>query len=119
MDIFGKFLSEKLISKMGLMFILMVRFFFLKFTITNIMKIKKKDISDEIVVNHKRNFINPLNGANTQKIERFWRDLKKSQKIYHGISRDEVDSHVAEAVWRKNRNITLENSFVEAIELIR
>lgn len=71
------------------------------------------------VVNHKRNFINPLNGANTQKIERFWRDLKKSQKLYHGISRDEVDSHVAEAVWRKNRNVTLENSFIEAIELIR
>ena len=71
------------------------------------------------VVFHNQNFMNPVNGANTQKIERFWRDAKKCKRLYEGIQRKEVESHVAEAVWRKNRRVNLKNSFAEALELIR
>ena len=71
------------------------------------------------VVNHSVNFVDPITGANTQKIERYWRTLKTARKQYGGVPREEVESHVAEAVWRHNCQVDKKNCFYKAIELIR
>ena len=70
-------------------------------------------------VNHSQNFVDPNTGAHTQHIERYWRKIKKMKKKYEGVPRGEVESHVAEAIWRNNCMVKKGNCFVKALELIR
>lgn len=70
-------------------------------------------------VNHSQNFIDPITGANTQLIERYWQIIKAAKQRYKGIPGSEVKSHIAEAVWRNNCGVQKENAFEKAIELIR
>ena len=70
------------------------------------------------VVNHSQNFINPVDGTHTQKIERFWRGLKDIRKKYQGIPESEIDSHIQEYLWRRSRNVSYKNCFQEAIYML-
>ena len=69
-------------------------------------------------VNHSTNFIDPNTGAHTQNVERMWRDLKFVKKKYNGFHREEIDSHLAEFLWRKNKKVNIKNCFRKALELI-
>ena len=70
------------------------------------------------VVNHSQNFVNPIDGTHTQKIERFWRGLKDVRKRYQGIPNSEIDSHISEFLWRRMRKVTINNCFEEAIYML-
>lgn len=76
----------------------------------------KKDFI-HMSVNHSQNFIDPITGANTQRVERLWKELKRINKRYEGIPRDQVQSHLAEFIWRRN-NINYNDPFLKAVELI-
>lgn len=71
-----------------------------------------------MTVNHSKNFVDPNTGANTQRIERLWRELKKINRRYEGIPRDSVQSHLAEFIWRRNEVGENEDPFMKAVELI-
>ena len=40
-----------------------------------------------MVVNHSKNFVNPLTGAHTQNVERMWREVKRIRRMYEGLPR--------------------------------
>ena len=69
-------------------------------------------------VNHSKNFVDPVDGTHTQKIERFWRGLKGVRTRYQGIPSSEIDSHIKEYLWRKARNVNDKNAFEEAIFML-
>lgn len=71
-----------------------------------------------LTVDHSKNFINPENGANTQTIERMWRELKRINKKYEGIPRSKINEHISEFIWRNNIVNNSYNKFQEAISLI-
>ena len=70
-------------------------------------------------VNHATNFVDPVTGANTQRIERMWKSLKEKKKRMQGIRRDQADQYVGEFLvryqWRR-QGIT---KFAGTLELIR
>ena len=70
-------------------------------------------------VNHSENFVDPITGTHTQNIERYWLTMKEMRNRHKGVSRSEVESYVAEAVWRHNEGVKNRNSFIKALELIR
>ena len=68
---------------------------------------------NHLTVNHQKNFVNPTNGCNTQKIERSWLESKKrilSNK--RGVLKQHIQSHLDEICWRyskgKNPDLFLE-----------
>ena len=70
-------------------------------------------------VDHSKNFVDPETGVHTQNIERLWRELKDVLKRYRGIPKEEVDSHVAEFLWRRNKGVKRENAFIETIHMLQ
>jgi transposase-like protein len=52
-------------------------------------------------VNHSENFIDPITGANTQKIERYWKEGKIRFKTIRRPS-NMMQSHLDEIAWRIN-----------------
>ena len=70
-------------------------------------------------VNHKYNFVDPATCDHTQNIERYWRTLKFDKLLYGYWERNEIQTHVAEAVWRHNVKIKRQNAFKKAIELLK
>lgn len=70
-------------------------------------------------VNHSTNFVNPNNGANTQRVERLWRELKALKKFYNSFRMDELDKYVAEFQWRYEFIKSPEMAFDAAIDLIK
>ena len=72
-----------------------------------------------ITVNHNNHFVDPLTGANTQRVERMWRALKEKNKRMQGIRRWQADSYVCEfllqQLWRRNGKSPFEGT----LELIR
>ena len=71
-----------------------------------------------LTVNHSTNFVNPITGSHTQNIERMWRELKRVRRRYEGISRSDVDEHIAEYLWREREKVNRENCFAMAIILL-
>jgi transposase-like protein len=69
-------------------------------------------------VNHSTNFVDPQTGSYTQNVERMWRDLKRIKKLYEGVNRVDIDAHIAEYLWRANKEVDTENAFGEGILLI-
>lgn len=57
-----------------------------------------------LTVNHSKNFVNPVNGANTQKIESYWSHLKFFLKNRHTRDAGDYNDYVREWCFRKNCN---------------
>ena len=53
-------------------------------------------------VNHSKNFVDPVTGANTQKIEAIWRPLKVAMRVGGPNFTKEIDLRIAEYWWRWN-----------------
>lgn len=73
---------------------------------------------EHLTVDHSKNFVNPINGANTQTIERMWRELKKINKKYEGIPRNKINEHISEFILRNNIINNSYNKFQAAVALI-
>ena len=73
---------------------------------------------NHLKVNHSTNFVDPVTGVHTQNIERLWRGLKDIRKRYQGIPKSELESHIAEFVWRNVNKVDYENAFIKAIHLL-
>lgn len=71
-----------------------------------------------LTVNHSENFVDPDTGADTQEIERLWREMKMCNKKSNGINRCHVYSHIGEFIWRRNEIINGKDPFLSAIELM-
>ncbi|CAJ0585372.1 unnamed protein product, partial [Mesorhabditis spiculigera] len=53
-------------------------------------------------VNHKENFVKPGHPqVHTQTVERMWRPLKDAVRSRHGTDEGQVESYVAEGIWRQ------------------
>lgn len=68
-------------------------------------------------VNHSIQFMNGI--INTQKVERFWREVKEVKARYRGVPHDEIEYHLAEFFWRFNNDVEIENAFEKTLELIK
>ena len=69
-----------------------------------------------LTVNHSKNFVDPLSGAHTQKIESSWRALKL--RISRGgvnVKKDLAGLHFAEFLWFKKYH---ENAFDNMVKHI-
>src|SRR5262249_24067904 len=65
-------------------------------------------------VNHTQNFVNPVNGAHTQRIVSSWRHLKK--KLLHaGIPRVSLGMHLCEYLWRKENKRVGTDDFLQMV----
>lgn len=80
--------------------------------------LSKSNEYTHLTVDHSKNFVNPDNGANTQTIERLWRELKKINKKYEGIPRNKVNEHISEFTWRYNVLNNTNTKFMKAVKLI-
>ena len=69
-------------------------------------------------VNHSQNFVDPETKANTQMVERLWRELKRINKRYEGIPVSKVNEHISEFMWRCNAIENENQKFLYAIKLI-
>lgn len=70
------------------------------------------------VVDHHKNFVNPIDGTHTQTVERMWREVKRVKRRYEGISHKDMDDHISEYLWRENFHVNPNNAFEMAIQLI-
>lgn len=62
-------------------------------------------------VNHSINFVDPVTGANTQRIERSWKAAKERNKRQNGTHRHMLDSYLCEFMWRNRVKVLLLNAF--------
>ena len=60
-------------------------------------------------VNHKENFVDPKTKTHTQHIERMWREVKRVNRRYESINRNDIDTHLAKYQWRERNQVSLEN----------
>ena len=51
--------------------------------------------------NHRRNFVDPLDGTHTNCVENFWKNIKMKFKIMAGVQRTVLESLLAEYMWRQ------------------
>lgn len=68
-------------------------------------------------VNHSIQFVN--GETNTQKIERFWKEVKEVKSRYRGVPHNEIEFHLSEFFWRFNNDVDTENAFEKTLELIK
>ena len=67
-------------------------------------------------VNHKFNFVNPIDGCNTQSVESLWNKLKRRIKKLMGVDYSLLNSYLKEWMWKDN---IAKNDFNEFLELIK
>ena len=54
-----------------------------------------------LTVNHSTNFVDPLTGATTNRVESQWQKVKQKNKARYGTGRGTLDSHLGEFMWRQ------------------
>lgn len=64
-------------------------------------------------VNHSKNFLDPLTGANTQTIESSWRSVKRSLKT--GIRSDYLAEHLCEYLYRREVKMNKQDAFMHFV----
>ena len=67
-------------------------------------------------VNHKLNFFNPVTGAHSQNVESYWNKQKLRSKVMKGISGMELESYLAEWMWRDNQGIFVWQNLLDLIK---
>ena len=55
-----------------------------------------------LTVNHTLHFVDPTSGANTQRIESLWAQLKGKCKEMRGVQGDSLQKYLYEWMWRYN-----------------
>lgn len=53
-------------------------------------------------VNHTTNFVDPLTGCTTNRVEGMWKDCKTKFKAMHGVQSTTLASHLDEFMWRQS-----------------
>ena len=81
-------------------------------------ELDKSQIYMHETVNHSKNFVDPITKANTQRIERLWRDLKDSCRKKCGIPREDVELYLAEFVFKHYNMKNNSRKFEVAVQLI-
>lgn len=71
---------------------------------------------DHLTVNHRYNFVNPVNGVHTQAIESLWNKLKRRLKAVMGASPDILASYLEEWMWKDNVAKGDFNAFLKLIK---
>lgn len=71
-----------------------------------------------LTVNHSENFVDPDTGADTNEIERLWKELKMCNIKNNGIHRIHIYSHICEFIWRRNEIRNNKDKFEAAIKLM-
>ena len=74
-------------------------------------------ISTHLSLNGSENFGDLLTGAHRQHVERSWKEVKRINNRYEGIPRMQVESHLAEFIWRNNE-VRDQDPFVKAVQLL-
>lgn len=68
------------------------------------------------VVNHQVNFVDPLTGATTNHIERWWKECKQKLKRMNGVPRESLPSYLDEFMWRQIRGKKGNEAFDRLLE---
>ena len=58
------------------------------------------------MVNHSRNFVDPVTGVHTQTIESYWNRVKTKIKRMKGCHAHQVPSYLDEFMWRERHGVT-------------
>ena len=58
------------------------------------------------MVNHSRNFVDPVTGVHTQTIESYWNRVKTKIKRMKGCHAHQVPSYLDEFMWREQHGVT-------------
>ena len=69
-------------------------------------------------VNHSLNFVDPTNGACTNKVESYWNVCKIKFKDIRGCGRMQIQGYIDEFMWRKNNCLTREEAFIKILKEI-
>ena len=69
-------------------------------------------------VNHKYNFVDPISGAHTNKIEGLWKQAKEKFKQINGCSRISLKSYIDEFLWREPNTANRVDSFENILEVL-
>lgn len=71
---------------------------------------------EHLTVNHSLNFVNPVNGANTQSVESLWNKLKLRLKKLMGLNVHSLGEHLFEWMWKDNIGV---NKYENLINLLK
>ncbi|GFO19927.1 hypothetical protein PoB_004643200 [Plakobranchus ocellatus] len=63
-----------------------------------------------LVVNHNRNFVDPVTGACTNHVECYWKNCKRRFRVMAGVHNSTLDSHLDEFMWREIHGKTGEDA---------
>jgi hypothetical protein len=80
------------------------------------------DLSPDYIhstVNHSINFVNPIDGTNTQKIERLWEEVKNLKRRRRGFKIDKIEDYIQEFIWRRNFLKPSLNKFFEVLRMTK
>ena len=66
-------------------------------------------------VNHSENFVYPLSGVHTQKIEGSWGGVKKRMRKSQTTNPDLLETHLIETFWRRRHKKEIFNAIVSGI----
>ena len=66
-------------------------------------------------VNHSQNFKDPITGTHTNSIEGTWNALKMQVKP-RNRTKDTIDDHLLEFIWRRKNHDQLWNAFISVLK---
>jgi transposase-like protein len=73
---------------------------------------------NHLTVNHSLNFVDPLSGAHTQRVENMWKNAKMRNKKHCGTAQSMIDSYLCEFMWRqRHKNVDMFKCILRDINL--